>query len=111
MLSYKGKLTKETTLLLLIISVIVGLCANNLGIIGILPIIASASYTVCIYTTKNEQQMRYATMINMLLWFIHDFYIQAYPSAFASIILCIWTVIQILKNKRFYIKSSVEALE
>ncbi len=110
-LSYKNILTKNITTILLVISIIAGLYANNLGIIGILPIIASVSYTICIYITKNEQQMRYATVLNMFLWFIHDMYIQAYPSAIANIILCIWTIIQIFKNKKFYIKTTVKVLE
>ena len=110
-LSYKNRLTKNITAILLVISILVGLYANNLGIIGILPIIASVSYTVCIYITKNEQQMRYATVFNMFLWFIHDMYIRAYPSAVANILLCIWTIIQILKNKKFHTRTSVKALE
>lgn len=100
-LSYMNKLTKNITLVLLVLSVIVGVYANNLGIIGWLPIIASASYTICIYLTKNEQQMRYALVINMILWFVHNLYVMAYPSAIANIVLCLWTAIQIIQeNKR-----------
>lgn len=99
-LSYKNKLTKNITIFLLICSIIIGLYANNLAIIGLLPIIASASYTICIYITKNEQQMRYALAINMLLWFIHNLYVQAYPSAVANILLCLWTAVQIVKNRK-----------
>ncbi|MBR4316710.1 MAG: YgjV family protein [Alphaproteobacteria bacterium] len=97
-LSYKNKLTKNITLILLVISAVIGLYANNLGTIGLLPIIASSSYTLCIYITKNEQQMRYASVINTLLWFFHDKYIKAYPSAILCLILSIWTTIQIIKN-------------
>jgi len=99
-LSYKDKLSKGITYILLVLSVVIGLYANNRGIIGLLPIIASASYTICIYITKNEQQMRYALVFNMLLWFVHNFYVQAYPSAMANIVLCIWTSIQIIKNQK-----------
>lgn len=102
-LSYKNKLTKNLTYLLLIISVAIGLYANNLGGIGLMVILASAGYTVCIYLTKNEQQMRWAMVVNQLLWFIHNFYVQAYPSAVACIVLCIWTFIQIYKNHRQFI--------
>lgn len=98
-LSYKNLLTRRITVLILIISIITGLYANNLAIIGLLPIIASASYTICIYLTRNEQQMRYALTINMLLWFIHNLYIMAYPSAIANIVLCFWTFFQIIKNR------------
>lgn len=98
-LSYKGRLTKNITIFLVIISIIIGLYANNLGGIGWLPIIASASYTICIYITKNEQQMRWSLTINMILWFVHNLYVQAYPSAIANIILCIWTFVQIYRNR------------
>ena len=98
-LSYKNKLTKSITIVLLIVSVAVGIYANNLAVIGLLPIIASASYTICIYITRNEQQMRWALTINMILWFIHNFYVQAYPSAVANIVLCVWTVIQIFRHR------------
>ena len=97
-LSFMDKLTQKITVILLIISVVVGLYANNLGFIGWLPIIASAGYTICIYMTKNEQQMRYALIINMALWFIHNLYVQAYPSAVANIVLCFWTAYQAYIN-------------
>lgn len=99
-LSYKNKLSKNLTYLLLGISVPVGLYANNLGIIGLIAVLAFAGYTVCIYLTKNEQQMRWAFVVNQLLWFIHNFYVKAYPSAAACIVLCVWTFIQIYKNRK-----------
>ena len=99
-LSYKNKLSKNITIILLTVSVIVGLYANNLAFIGLLPIIASASYTICIYLTKNEQQMRWSLSVNLLLWFVHNVYVQAYPSAIANIVLCIWTFMQIFKYRR-----------
>ena len=98
-LAYKNKLNKNITWILLILCIIAGLCANNRGIIGLFPIIASASYTVFIYTTKNEQQMRWALVLNLFLWFIHDVCVQAYPSALTDFVLSIWTGRQILKNK------------
>lgn len=98
-LAYKNKLSKNITWILLILCVIAGLWANNRGIIGLFPIIASASYTVFIYTTKNEQQMRWALVSNLILWFVHDAYVQAYPSALTDFVLIIWTGRQILKNK------------
>lgn len=63
-LAYKNKLNKNITWILCVIA---GLWANNRGIIGLFPIIASASYTVFIYTTKNEQQMRWALVLNLFL--------------------------------------------
>ena len=89
----------------MILGVIIGAYANNLGIIGWLPIIASGSYTICIYVTKNEQQMRWALAVNMLLWFIHSAYIKAYPSAVCNIVLCFWTLFQVYKNRKQFKKN------
>jgi len=99
-LAYKNKLNKNITWILLILCVIAGLCANNRGIIGLFPIIASASYTIFMYTTKNEQQMRWALVSNLLLWFVHDAYVQSYPSALTDLVLSIWTAIQIFKYRK-----------
>jgi hypothetical protein len=99
-LAYKNKLTKTITIILLILCIIIGLLANNRGIIGLFPITASASYTIFIYITKNEQQMRWALVSNLLLWFVHDFYVQSYPLALTDVILSIWTCLQIYKNKK-----------
>ena len=99
-LAYKNRLTQKITWILLVLCIIAGLLANNRGIIGLFPIIASASYTVFMYITKDEQQMRWALVSNLLLWFIHDIYVMAYPSALTDIILGVWTSIQILKNRK-----------
>lgn len=99
-LSYKNKLTQNLTVILTILGIMMGLYVNNLGIIGFLPIVASASFTICIYITKNEQQMRYALVFNMLLWFLHNIYVQAYPSAAANIVICFWTLYQTKKHKK-----------
>ncbi|MBP5215023.1 MAG: YgjV family protein [Alphaproteobacteria bacterium] len=103
-LAYRGILTKKQTIIFLVIGVIFGLFANNLSFIGLLPIIASAGYTVCVYITKNEQQMRYALTICTILWFIHNFYIQSFPSALANIILCVWIIKQIIKYRKNFTK-------
>jgi hypothetical protein len=99
-LSYQGRLTRKLTFVLLVVSVAIGIYANNLGIIGWLPIVASSAYTLCIYLTKDEQQMRYSLIVNMVLWFVHNAYVQAYPSALANIVLCVWTLVQIVKYRK-----------
>ncbi len=99
-LAYKNKLTQNITWILFVLCIAVGLWANNRGIIGLFPVIASASYTIFMYTTKNEQQMRWALTMNLILWFIHDIYVEAYPSALTDIVLSIWTFIQIYKYRK-----------
>lgn len=99
-LAYKNRLTFQLTSILVILSIVIGLIINNLGWIGLLAIIASASYTIFMYTTKDEQQMRWALLLNQSLWFIHSLYIQSYPSAITEFILSVWTLIQIYRNRK-----------
>jgi len=106
-LSYKNKLNLKRTILLTVLCVMIGFFVNNRGIFGIFAITASASYTVCMYTTKNDQQMRYALILNLTLWFIHDFYVQAYPSAILEALLVLWTVIQIFRNQTATRKNTI----
>lgn len=102
-LAYKNKLTRKITWVLFVLCIIFGLWANNRGFMGLFPIIASSSYTIFMFTTKNEQQMRWALISNLMLWFVHDIYVQAYPSAATDIGLSIWTAVQIFRNrKKFY---------
>ena len=98
--AYLKRLTEELTWIFCIVSTIIGLYVNNLGMFGLLPIAATTSYTIFLFITKNEQQMRYAVIINLLLWCIHDFYVQAYPAALTDIAVSLWSAIQIYKNRR-----------
>ena len=92
--AYKKGLSKMTTLGLIACCLIVGLSVNNRGIFGMMPIAAFTFYTSAMYWTKNEQQMRYAVIGNLLLWFVHDAYIQSYPSAVMDLVLSAWSFYQ-----------------
>ena len=99
-LSYFNKLNATLTVILLLTGTIIGLWANNRGVIGWLPVIASAEYTVCMYLFKSAQGMRYALILNLLMWLVHDAYIQSYPMAGMDLALSIWTAWQTFKNRR-----------
>lgn len=98
-LAYKNRLTSQLTAFLVLLCIVISLWINNLGIIGILAIVASASYTIFMYTTTNEQQMRWALVLNQTLWFIHDLYIKAFPAVAVAVTLIIWTSIQIFRHR------------
>ncbi len=98
-LACKNKLTPQMTFALSAVCVIIGWYINNLGIIGWLAIIASTSYTVFMYITKNAQQMRHAMLTTIELWLINDLYIQSYPSVITGIGLFVWTIIQIIRHE------------
>ncbi|MBR1841350.1 MAG: YgjV family protein [Alphaproteobacteria bacterium] len=102
-LAYKSRLTRKITWILFVLCIVFGLLANNRGFIGLFPVIASSSYTVFMFTTKDEQQMRWALVSNLMLWFVHDIYVQAYPSAATDVLLSIWTIVQIFRNRKRFL--------
>lgn len=98
--AYKKKLSRNITIILLVLCVFTGLFVNNRGIIGLFPMAASFVYTLFLYATRNEQQIRFALIINLMLWFVHDFYVGAYPSAVMDVCLSAWTLFNIFTNMK-----------
>ena len=99
-LAYKSKLSESATFILMVSCIIFGLIANNRGFVGVFPMMASLVYTLFLYATRNEQQIRFALIINLMLWFVHDFWVGAYPSAVMDVGLSAWTLFSILKNMK-----------
>ncbi len=98
LLAYKNKLSRKITWILLCLCIVFGLIANNRGIVGLFPMMASMVYTIFLYATRNEQQIRFGLILNLMLWFVHDFYVGAYPSALMDVSLSAWTLIALIKN-------------
>lgn len=98
LLAYKNKLTRKITWILLCLCIVFGLIANNRGWVGLFPMMASMVYTIFLYATRNEQQIRFGLILNLMLWFVHDFYVGAYPSALMDVFLSAWTLVALLKN-------------
>ena len=95
--SGKKKLDKKFTIIICILMTIVGVYFNNRAWLGLLPIIASVQYTMCVYVLKSAQRMRIALIINLLQWMIFDFLVKAYPMFALDIIIIIVTLINFLR--------------
>lgn len=80
LITYKDRLTKQITIILMIVQTILGVILNNKGYIGMLPIIASLVYTMSLFRSKTAQGVRIGLLINVLLWIVHDLYIGLYTS-------------------------------
>ena len=101
-LCYKDKLTNDKKLMLIILSIIFSLWFNNLGFLGLLPLISSVVYT-CFMDVKSTIKLKSLIIFTMVLWLIYDTFIRSYTSAifdFFSIIANIVTIYQLYhKNK------------
>ena len=90
-----------STILLVIIQVSAGTYFNNLGLIGLLPLISSVSYTIVSFATDKVQWLRWVTVENMILWAFYDFTIKAYPALIMDVFITITTLIAIAKYSSF----------
>lgn len=101
-LCYKDKLGKLAKMLIIIASIVPSLMFNNLGFIGILPIVSAVVYTLFM-DTKDIIKFKYLTIFIMFLWGTYDLYIKSYSSAvfdFMTILANIYSVSKIIFEKR-----------
>lgn len=96
-LCYKDKLGKLAKTLIIVSSIVLSLMFNNLGFIGILPIISAVVYTLFM-DTKDIIKFKYLTIFIMFLWGTYDLYVKSYSSAvfdFMTIFANIFSIIKI----------------
>ena len=90
-----------TKIVLIILATILSLCFNNLGFIGLLPLISTITY-ILLMNIKDVIKFKYLIIFTMILWFFYDLYIKSYTSAcfdFMNIVANFVSIIQINKNK------------
>lgn len=101
-LCYKDKLGLKEKIIITILAVIFTIKFNNLGYIGLLPLVSTVVY-IWLMNIKNVKQFKLLIAFTMLMWFIYDMTIKSYSSAlfdFMNIIANIVTIFQIktIKN-------------
>jgi len=100
---YKDSLTKIKKIVLIILSVVFSLLFNNLGLIGLLPIISTVFFTYYI-DTKSIIKLKLLIVFASILWLIHDILLYSYTSAIFNFFTILGTTITIYqlshKNKR-----------
>ena len=65
---FSGKLC----LLFLAVLTVLGLCCNNRGWIGVIPVLTTVLYTIGTYYLKRERLIKGNIAVNLLLWAIYD---------------------------------------
>lgn len=93
-LCYKDRLGINEKIFITILSSILTLKFNNLGYIGLFPLISMIVY-IWLMNTKNVKKFKLLIAFSMFMWFIYDIVIKSYSSAvfdFLSIVANIITV-------------------
>lgn len=100
-LCYRDKLGLKEKIVITFLSIILTLKFNNLGCIGLLPLISTVSY-IWLMNVKNVKKFKLLIAFTMLMWFIYDIVIKSYASAifdFMNIVANIVTLFQIKSVK------------
>ena len=101
-LCYKDKLTNTVKAILILLCIPPCLIFNNLGILGLLPLISTILFT-CFMNVKNPIKLKYLLIVTLSFWVIYDILIYSYTSAifeFFAIIAHSITVYQLLHKKQ-----------
>ena len=98
-LCYKDKLGLKEKIFITIISIILTLYFNNIGIIGLLPLISMLVY-IWFMTVKDVIKFKILIIFTALLWAIHDFSIKSYTSFVFDVLGIITNTISIIKIKK-----------
>lgn len=78
---------------------IIGVSVNNRGIIGLLPVITTALYTIICFYAKRRSTIKMNIIVNLALWAVYDILIHDYVSFSVDTASAIVAVISILRNK------------
>lgn len=95
-LCYKNKLNNSKKIILILITIAFSLSFNNLGFIGLLPLISTVTYTLLI-DLKDVLKFKILVISTTILWYIYDIYIQSYTSAIFDFMTIITNSIAIYK--------------
>lgn len=96
-LCYKNKLGLKEKIIITILAIILTFKFNNLGYIGLLPLISTVSY-IWLMSIEDVRKFKLLIIFTMLMWLIYDVVIKSYTSAifdFMNIIANMLTLLQI----------------
>ena len=85
--------------ILIVLGVVLGIVFNNRGLLGWLPIIANLEYSIAVFYLK-ARGLKFAFIINMLMFAVFNFVIMNYVGGIASIVVAVTTVISLIKEKK-----------
>lgn len=102
-LCYKDKMGTKEKIIIIIIAVGLSLVFNNLGWIGLLPLVATVVYIIFM-NTKDVVRFKILIIFSMIMWLIYDLYIKSYTSGVFDFMSVIANLIAILQIRKCRIK-------
>lgn len=95
-LCYQDRLELKEKLVITVLATFLSIKFNNLGLIGLLPLISTITYLWSM-NTKNLIKFKGLIIFTMILWFIYDLTIKSYSSAVFDLMTAITNTYTIIK--------------
>lgn len=78
-----------------------GLFFNNLGLVGLLPVIANLEYSIAVFRFKdNERALKISYMICCLLYAVFSLAILNFVGVISNMVIVVTTIIFLIKGKK-----------
>ena len=85
---------------LLGLGVVLGLAFNNLGLLGLLPVVANLQYTLAIFRFRDrERPLKISFMISIGLFAIFNLVIYNFVGMLSNAAVCITTAIELIRTR------------
>ena len=83
------------------LGVVFGLYFNNLGVVGLLPVLANFEYSLAVFRfADDERAMKVAFAVMNLLYMVYNFCMLNVVGGICSAVVIVTTVIYLVKNKK-----------
>ena len=86
---------------LVVLGVVLGLYFNNLGWVGVLPVLANLEYTLAVFHYKDDERaLKIAFLINAVLFSVFNAVILNFVGAIANIIIIVATTVFLIRDRK-----------
>ena len=87
--------------ILLVLGVALGLACNNLGWVGLLPVLANLQYTLAVFRFKdNEQALKLSFMVCCILFVVFNSAIYNFVGAGTNLVVIVTIIANLLKSRK-----------
>ncbi len=99
---YYDRLTRNWTIVFLVVTVVLGVYVNTLGFVGLLPVIAVIEITLCNFLLKSIKPIKLSFIVNSLIYIIYFFAIYDFTSvaieSFTALV-GIYSLVQLIRKE------------
>jgi hypothetical protein len=96
----KYRYTKKTMWVFIVLTAAAGLAVNNIGISGLFGIAATVELALVNYHARTLWGQKAGLLVNTALWLLYDIRVTDISSAIAQAIMCVLTVVAMLRLHR-----------